>query len=77
MGTRQGSPPSSPPGVISIHELYTLSEARQRLGWTESALRAARRRGLRFLPSGKRKYVTGAEILRFLEQEADDRLTGI
>ena len=57
------------PGVISVHELYTLDEARKRLRWTESAMRAARRRGLKLLSSGKRKYVTGQEILRFLESE--------
>lgn len=56
------------PGVISLHEIYTLREARGRLGWTESALRSARRGGLKFLVCGKRRYVTGQEILRFLEQ---------
>lgn len=55
------------PGVISVHELYTLSEARGRLGWTQSAFRAACRRGLRALTCGKRRYLTGQEILRFLE----------
>jgi hypothetical protein len=54
--------------VISVHEIYTIDEARGRLGWTESSLRAARRRGLKLLASGKRRYVTGQEILRFLEQ---------
>jgi len=57
-------------GVVSVHELYTLQEARKRLRWTESAMRAARRRGLRLLSSGKRKYVLGSEIVRFLESEA-------
>lgn len=56
------------PGVISVHELYTLEEARRRLRWTESAMRAARRRGLRLLSCGKRKYVSGREIVRFLEE---------
>lgn len=56
-------------GVISIHEVYSLSAAKLRLGWTDSALRAAKRRGLRLLPSGKRRYVAGAEILRFLEAQ--------
>jgi hypothetical protein len=55
------------PGVISIHELYSLEEARKRLRWSESALRAARRRGLKLLSCGKRKYVSGKEIVRFLE----------
>jgi hypothetical protein len=56
-----------PPGVISSFELYTLEEVKARLRWTDSALRAAKRRGLRLLPCGKRRYVTGEEIRRFLE----------
>jgi len=59
------------PGVISVHDIYTLDEARKRLRWSESALRAARRRGLNLLSSGKRKFVTGQEILRFLESEQE------
>lgn len=49
-------------------EIYSLDEAKRRLRWSESALRAARRRGLKLLACGKRRYVTGQEILRFLEQ---------
>ena len=59
------------PGVISIHEIYTLDEARRRLRWTDSSMRAARRRGLKLLTCGKRKYLTGQEIQRFLESQAD------
>ena len=57
-------------GVVSVHELYTLQEARRRLGWTESSMRSARRRGLKLLSCGKRKYITGKEILRFMESES-------
>jgi hypothetical protein len=60
----------SAPGVISIHEIYTLTEARHRLRWTESSLRAARRRGLQLLCCGKRRYIAGREILRFLEAQS-------
>ena len=59
---------SAAPGVISVHELYTLDEAKRRLRWTVSSLRAARRKGLRLLTCGKRKYVSGEEIRRYLEQ---------
>ena len=38
-------PATKPPGVISLQELYTLEEAKARLGWTNSALRAAKARG--------------------------------
>jgi hypothetical protein len=58
------------PGVVSVHEIYRVDEAKLRLGWTDAAYRAARRRGLAVLSSGKRLYVTGEEILRFLK--ADD-----
>jgi hypothetical protein len=54
------------PGVISVLEIYRLEEAKARLGWSDSALRAAKRRGLRVLVCGKRRYLTGREILRFL-----------
>jgi hypothetical protein len=64
---RAGTPEGSYPGIISASELYALDEARRRLRWTESAMRAARRRGLRLLRCGKRRYVTGAELIRFLE----------
>ncbi len=56
-----------PSGVISSLETYTLEEAKARLRWSDSALRAAKRRGLRLLTCGKRRYVTGEEIRRFLE----------
>lgn len=68
--TRQGRRGETYPGVISVHEIYTLDEARRRLRWTESSMRSARRRGLKLLACGKRKYVTGQEVLRFLENEA-------
>jgi hypothetical protein len=58
------------PGVISIQELYRIEEAKARLGWSDSALRAAKRRGLQVIVCGKRRYVTGNEIFRFLESRA-------
>ena len=57
------------PGVISVHEVYRIEEAKARLGWSDSALRAAKRRGLKVMTCGKRRYVTGKEILRFLENQ--------
>jgi hypothetical protein len=53
-------------GVIAVGDIYTIDEAKARLRWTDSALRAAKRRGLQLLICGKRRYVTGEEILRFL-----------
>lgn len=57
-------------GVVSLQEVYSLPEARRRLGWTQSAMRAACRLGLKPLTSGERKYVTSSEILRFLEHDS-------
>ena len=57
-------------GVISLHELYRVDEAKRRLGWTDSAYRAATRRGLNVLESGKRRYISGQEIIRFLSSES-------
>ena len=68
MATQCGQREAAYPGVISLTEIYSLDEARRRLRWSESAMRAARRRGLKLLTCGKRRYVTGQEILRFLEQ---------
>ena len=76
-GTRRASLPKRHPedvipGVISLQEIYTITEAKARLGWSDAALRAARRRGLNVLACGKRRYVTGQEILRFLETQQID-----
>jgi hypothetical protein len=64
---KDGSAGTNPPGVISAVEIYTIEEAKARLGWTDSALRAAKRRGLQLLACGKRRYVAGEEIVRFLK----------
>lgn len=74
-GSRKlGRRESVPPGVISVLEIYTIEEAKARLGWTDSALRAAKRQGLRLIPCGKRRYVTGREVRRFLESLQSDSL---
>jgi hypothetical protein len=73
--SRTSSPRSRadvPPGIISVLEIYTVEEAKARLGWTDSALRSAKRKGLTLIACGKRRYVTGREILRFLESLQDD-----
>jgi hypothetical protein len=57
------------PGVVSLMEIYTIEEAKLRLRWSDSALRMAKRRGLRLLVCGKRRYLTGREILRFLQSQ--------
>ena len=59
-------------GVISTLELYTLEEAKRRLRWSDSAVRSAKRRGLRLIRCGKRKYVSGQELFRFLESISNE-----
>lgn len=66
MGRILAPQPSPGPGVISLFEIYRIDEAQRRLGWSASALRSAKRRGLVVLKSGKRSYLTGREIFRFL-----------
>ena len=61
---------SQSPGVISLNEIYTLDEAKRRLCWSDAALRAAKRRGLAVLASGKRRYITGLAILEFLQSQS-------
>ena len=75
--SRPSSPDANacfPPGVISQFEVYRLDEALLRLGWSTAAYRAARRRGLQVLSSGKRRYLRGDEVMRFLAAESVVRL---
>jgi len=51
---------------IRIDEVYTLAEFQHRTRMSRSALRAARRRGLRVNQCGKRCYVVGADWAAFL-----------
>ena len=55
------------PGVISVTEIYHVEEAKLHLRWTDSAYRAARRRGLAVIQDGKRVYITGLAIQRYFE----------
>lgn len=55
------------PNPIRTGELYCLADAKARLGWSDSAFRSAKSQGLKLLACGKRRYITGDEVLRFLE----------
>jgi hypothetical protein len=63
--------PEAETGVVLLGAIYTVGELKRRLGWSDAALRAARRRGLRVLRTGKRAFVAGNDLLEFLRQEAD------
>jgi hypothetical protein len=55
---------SVPP--VRVDEVYTLAEFQQRTRMSRSAVRSARRRGLRVTQCGKRCYVAGADWVAFL-----------
>lgn len=57
------------PGVITPGILYRIDEAKARLGWRNASYRAACRRGLNVHRCGKRVYVTGEELIRFITTE--------
>ena len=56
-------------GVISVHEFYTLKEFKRRMGLTEAAMRALRRKGFEVARVGKRAFVPGALAIVFLTKE--------
>jgi hypothetical protein len=56
------------PGVIHEGALYTLAEIQQRLQLGQAALREARRQGLRIRRIGKRGFVLGEDVIRFVKE---------
>ena len=55
---------------IRADELLPWSALHDRLGWGARALAAAQARGLKVLRFGKWKYVKGADLIAFLESQA-------
>ena len=60
--------------AIRADELLPWSALYDRLGWGSEAVAEARRRGLRVLRFARRQYVTGAEVIRFLESVSEPPL---
>jgi hypothetical protein len=56
-------------GRISADELYTLEEIQARLGLGTAALRTARRQGLTVRRIGRRGYLLGRDVMKFVERE--------
>ncbi len=54
---------------IRADEILPKAAAMRVLGWGEKAWNRARRQGLKVLCFGSRSYVTGAEIIRFLQSQ--------
>ncbi len=59
-------------GIIEPHILYTLDEAKRRLGWGAHAMRMARRAGLNVRYTGRRGYVLGRDIIEHIQQHSRD-----
>ena len=58
------------PGEIHAHSLYTLDELDSRLGLGKTALREARRQGLKVKLIGRRGYVRGQDLLDWFDSNA-------
>ena len=55
------------PSLVEPHVLYHLSEFQSRLGWGKHAMRTARRKGLKVIDMGGRRYVHGRDFFDYLE----------
>lgn len=58
------------PGVICPDKLYAMSAAKALTGWGDSAVRSARRAGLRILYLHSRTFVRGVDLIQYIEQNA-------
>jgi hypothetical protein len=59
-------------GPIEPHILYPLEELKARTGMKATALRTARRTGLKILYAGGRGYCMGRSFIDWLEANAKD-----
>ena len=57
-------------GLITSDAMYTLDEIRDRLKLGQSAMRQARRAGLKVRRIRRRGYVLGRDLLAYVESEA-------
>lgn len=60
------SPTIATSGEILPGALYRIDEAKARMGWRNSAFRAACRAGLKTYRNGKRTYVLGSDVVAFI-----------
>ncbi len=56
-------------GAIRSDEVYSLSEVKKRLGLGTHALRMARIKGLEMRKVGRRKFILGADLIAFIDQQ--------
>lgn len=67
----QPPPQHQPPGEILLNAIYRADELKSRMGWSDSAFRAAKHRGLKVRRDGKRVYVLGNEVIEYLKGRTD------
>ncbi|MBA2117072.1 helix-turn-helix domain-containing protein [Bremerella alba] len=59
-------------GVISRQELYTTRQLKARLGISDASIREMKREGLPVIRLGKRAFISGNQIIEFLERRASN-----
>jgi hypothetical protein len=59
------------PGEICSGVLYRADELKGRMGWSDSAFRSARRRGLKVRRDGKRAYILGEDVIAYLKNKPE------
>lgn len=59
-------------GPIEPHVLYPLEDLQARSGMGKTALRSARRAGLRVRYAGNRAFVLGSDFIKWLDENARD-----
>ena len=65
------SEPATPPGgVIKADEAYPLEYVKQGFSLGATALRTARRKGLKVKKIGRKSYVMGKDLLHYLDTVA-------
>ena len=64
------SNPKFSPGFVEPGVIYRADEFKRRVGWSEHAMRTARRGGLRVIRTGGRAYVKGDDAIAYFDKVA-------
>jgi hypothetical protein len=69
---KRGRPSKKGPsaGPIEEHAVYALDDFKARTRWSDTALRTARRRGLRVITDGNVAFVRGADFCEYIKNSA-------
>ena len=58
-------------GPLRSDETYPLAELKRRTGWGDSAIRAARRAGLKPVRLHGRVFYRGCDVVAYIDKEAE------